>query len=371
MFYKVVPLLLMLCVPLTAFGGDFTYEYGASSRALGGYFYPKEKIYQNQNRVHAPVFANINGSLTYNFSDTASLKLATELEAKASSHLDNLNQGRWGEEVFAKFSTAFGDFYVGQMENPAAMLGVTKPNLSVWQINPTDVTDFTGSTNWRQHNRTKYYNTLTSTLINTDGSSFKLSYLTPEFKGTTLAIGFTPENNANDGLTSKFAPYYGKSSYQLAIYNYHDFDTLQTEIYAAFADFDKSHQEYAAGFSIYRKGLTLFSSFRQTETSSSDYKITTTNTSKNTLAYFDAFRNGFAFNAGVSYEFAFLTSVLSYFESKADNVNMRNRMITLHNSFKPYKHLGFYLGAGFADLENEIDGNAKGPFAYAGIELTF
>ena len=368
---KAAVCLLLFLFPLNAFADGLVYEYGASSRALGGYFYPKEKVYHDQNRAHAPVFGNINGSITYNFSYTTSLKLATELEAKASSHLDNLNQGRWGEEVFAKFSSSFGDFYVGQMENPAAMLGVTKPNLSVWQITPLEVTDFTGSTNWRQHNRTKYYNTLTSTLINTDGSSFKISYLTPEINGTTLAVGFTPENNANDGLTSKFSPYYGKSSYQIALYNYHDFDTVQTEVYAAFADFDKSHREYGAGFSIYRKGLTLFSSFRQTETSSSDYKITATDTSKNTLAYFDAFRNGFAFNAGLSYEFAFLTSTLTYFESKADNVDMRNRIITLHNSIKPYKHLGFYLGAGFADLENEIDGNAKGPFAYAGIELTF
>lgn len=371
MFHKIMPLLFLLFVPFTAHCGEFEYEYGATSRALTGYFYPKEKIYQNQERFHAPVYGNLNGSVTYNFSDTSSLKLATELKAKASSHLDNLNQGHWGEEVFAKFSTTFGDFYMGQMENPAAMLGVTQSNLSVWQITPTEITDFTGSPNWRQHDRTKYYNTLTSTLINTDGSSFKLAYLTPEINGTTLAIGFTPENNANDGLTSKFSPYYGKSSYQIALYNYHDFDTLQTEIYAAFADFDKSHHEYAAGLSIYRKGLTLFSSFRQTETSSSDYKITTTDTSKNTLAYFDAFRNGFAFNAGLSYEFAFLTSTLSYFESKADNVNMRNRIITLHNSIKTYKHMSFYLGTGFVDLENEIDGNSKGPFIYAGVELTF
>lgn len=369
MFNKAFLFLTALLLPAAAFAGSFEYEYGGTLRAVAGYTEPSGNFLSGQNRFHAPMNGKLSGAAVYNFNDTTSFKFGAELKAKTGSNLDNLNFGHYGEEVYGKLQTAYGDFYAGQMQNPAALLSVVQPNLSVWQISPTEAVDFIENPNWQQHNRRKYYSTLTSAQINTDGSSFKLAYFTPEFAGTTLAFGFTPQNNANDGLTSKFAPYYDQSAYHIALYNSHEFSFADTEFYLAYADFNHSHREYAGGVSVYQQGFTLFAAYRQTE--SYDHAIADTNISSNQPAYYDAFRNGFAFTGGVSYEFALLTANLSYFEAKADNLPARTRLVTLHNSIKPYKHLGFYLGGGYAEFKDVNARENRGPLVYGGVEISF
>lgn len=369
MFNKTFLFLTAFLMPLAAKAESIQYEYGGSLRAIAGYAETNGNFQSGQNHFHAPVIGNLNGSVIYNFNAETSFKLATELKAETGSNADNLNFGKYGEEVYGKLQTKYGDFYIGQMQNPAALLSVTRPNVSVWQITPAETADFMENPNWKQHNRTKYYSTLTSTAINTDGSSFKLAYFTPEFAGTTLGFGFTPENNANDGLTSKFSPYHNQSAYHLVLYNSHSFDFADTEFYLAYADFNHSHKEYAGGFSLYRRGFTVFASYRQTE--SYDYAVNSTYLSANTPAYYDAFRNGFAFNAGTSYEFALFTSVLSYFEAKAKNLPARTRILTLHNSIKPYKHLGFYIGGGYAEFKSADYRENRGPLVYTGLEFNF
>lgn len=369
MFNKAFLFLTAFLLPTAASAGGIEYEYGGDLRAIAGYTEPSGNFLSKQNHFHAPAVGNLSGAAIYNFNDNTSVKLGAELKAKTGSNLDNLNFGQYGEEVYGKLQTAYGDFYVGQMQNPAALLSVVQPNLPIWQISPAEAADFMENPNWRQHNRRKYYSTLTSAQINTDGSSFKLAYFTPEFAGTTLALGFTPENNANDGLTSKFAPYYKQSAYHIALYNSHEFGFADTEFYLAYADFNHSHREYAGGISVYRRGLTLFAAYRQTE--SYDHAITDTSLSANLPAYYDAFRNGFAVSGGASYEFALLTSALSYFEAKADNLPARTRLITLHNSIKPYKHLGFYLGGGYAEFTDAEHHENRGPLVYGGLEISF
>lgn len=369
MFNKTFLFLTAFLLPMAANASNVKYEYGGALRTAAGYADPSGNFLSGQNRFHAPMNGNLNGAAIYNFNDNTSFKLGLELKAKTGSNSDNLNFGHYGEEVYGKLQTAYGDFYVGQMQNPAALLGVVQPNLAIWQISPTEVADFMENPNWQQHNRRKYYSTLTSAQINTDGSSFKFAYFTPEFAGTTLALGFTPENNANDGLTSKFSPYYNRSAYHIALYNSHEFGFADTEFYLAYADFNHSHREYAGGISVYRRGLTLFAAYRQTE--SYDHAITDTSLSANLPAYYDAFRNGFAVSGGASYEFALLTSALSYFEAKADNLPARTRLITLHNSIKPYKHLGFYLGGGYAEFTDAEHHENRGPLVYGGLEISF
>ncbi len=353
---------------------NFEYEYGGTLRGLAGYVYPADEYRPDQNLFHAPIYGNLENAFTYHINENSFLKISAGLKAKTGSNLDNLNQGRWGEEVYGQFSSVYGDFYVGQMPNAAVMLGVTRPNLPTWQAAPFELVDFIDNPNWQQHNHRKYYNTLTSTAIDTDGSALKFSYMTPEYAGTTLAVTYTPENNANDGLTSKFSPYYKESAYSITLYNQHSFDFGDTEVYFSFADFAKSHKEYAGGISFYRKGWTVFASYRQSKTESSDYDIAAESVSTNTPAFFDGYRDGFAWNAGVSYEWAIVISSLNYFESRSDDNQAANRIVNWHTSIKPYKNFGFYIGFGYADFKTSRSQNEsgnRGPFGYTGLEISF
>jgi hypothetical protein len=260
------------------------------------------------------------------------------------------------------------------MPNTAVQLGVNRPNFDSWTVRPEEMTDFIANPNWTRRHRTKYYNTLPSTLIDTDGSSFKLSYLTPEWHGTSLGVSYIPQNNANDGLNSKFSDYHNKSGSVVTLYHRSDWRFLEAEFYAAFADYNDSHLEYAGGASLYRKGWTLFASYRQTETQSSDTPITKQTLSKNREAYFDGYRNGFAYNGGLGYEFAFLNTSLTWFESKSSDTRARNRILNWHNSVRPYKHFGVYFGAAWVDFRADrvkADSSKRGTVGYAGIELTF
>ena len=351
----------------------FEHESEMKLRSLYGYTQYADSVKKGQNRNHLPVFAGIDNKLTYDFNDSLSFNFYADIKAKVSSNIENLNQGHWGEAVYAGIFSDYGDIYIGQMENVASQLSVTKADLSVWQISSTEITDFIENPNWYQSGKTKYYATLTSTNPNTDGSSFKISYLTPEYNGTTIGISYTPEVNATDSLISKFSSYSGNSSYSLALYNQHEFNSVNTEVYAAFSDYENSHQEYGVGFLVYRKGWSVFASYLRSNTSGHDKAITKTDVSENQKAYFDDFRNSVAYKLGVSYEFAFLTSTLSYFDSYSQNTKAYNRIINLHNSLKFDKNYALYLGCAYSMFNSakEIAKNNKGFSAYAGIQFEF
>ena len=353
----------------SAFAGNFEHETNLKLRALYGYATLDDN---NQKHNHFPLFSKIDNTLGYVQSDSLSFNLHTSLQIKNSDTTENFNQGRWGEEVYASVFSDYGDFYIGQMQNAGAQLSITDSNLSVWTATPLEITDFMHNPNWQQNGKTKYYATLTSTVPNTDGSSIKFTYLTPEYKGTTLGLSITPKVNAADSLISKFASYHNNSAYSVSLYKFHEFNSAQADIYLSFSDYEHSHSEYAAGFSFYRKGWSIFASYLKTETKGSDKPITVNTQSKNQKAYFDDFRDSTAYKLGVSYEFAFLTSTLSYFDSYSKNTSATNRIINLHNSIKFDKNYALYLGLAHTDFKAvEQKNNNKGYAIYTGIEFEF
>ena len=364
--------LLMIMIVYPTYAKSLDYDVNSKIRALYGYNFPADTFKTNQKRNHMPLYADIEGEISYK-TDDVEIGLFGTLKSKLSNNLENLNQGHWGEEVYFSVFLGFGDFYVGQMPNVAAMNAVTKSNISVWQPNNDEIVDFINNPNWYQTNKTKYYSTLVSTNPNTDGSSLKIAYFTPEYKSSSIGISYTPNNNANDSLISKFTPYYNKSSYSISFYNHQEFDFFDTEFYMSFSDYEKSHSEYATGFSLYRKGWTFLASYLKSETKRSDKPINTITLSKNKKAYFDDFRDSTAYNFAVSYEFAFLTSTLSYFDSFSKNTKASNRIINLHNSLKFDKSYSIYLGVAYAQFKNaeyDMKGN-KGLAIYTGIQFDF
>lgn len=357
-----------------AIANNFEYDTNFALRALYGYFEPAKKFNDNINHNHFPLSANFNNKLNYLIDSETEFALNINLKAQTGHNLDNLNQGHWGEEVYISTFSKYGDFYLGQMDNSSVILGINKANLNIWQFTPTDMVNFAFNPNWSQKNKTKYYATLDSTLSDTDGSSLKFVYLTPEYKNTTLGFTFTPENNANDGLASKFSSYYGKSSYTVSLHNYQEFNFADAEFYLSYADYKDSHFEYAGGFLLYRKGWSLFGSYRKTNTSSSDKPIAKVDKSANRLAYYDGFRKSEAYNLGISYEFAYITSTFSYFDSFSNKTRAKNRIYNLHNSLKFDKNYALYLGFAYVDFISDngkkTDGN-KGFAAYTGVEFKF
>lgn len=363
-------LLLSFSYPVNA--GSIEYNTSAKLRMLYGYNFPAESFKENQKRSHIPLYANVESNISYK-TDNVEIGLFGKFESKISDNTDNMNQGHWGEEFYLSIFSEFGDFYAGQMPNAAAMNAVTKPNIAVWQPDNDEITDFINNPNWFQKNKTKYYTTLTSTIPDTDGSALKFAYFTPEYKSTSIGFSFTPNNNATNSLISKFSSYADKSSYTVSLYNHQEFDFFDTEFYMSFSDYENSHSEYGMGFSFYRKGWTFLASYLESKTKNSDKPINRFTLSENKKAYFDDFRNSTAYNLSVSYEFAFLTSTLSYFDSFSKNTKAYNRIINLHNSAKFDKAYSLYFGLAYAQfkgVEDSIKGN-KGLALYTGVQFEF
>jgi hypothetical protein len=352
---------LALLYTIPAMADSWSNEYGGSLRA-------------NDHEYHYPSSADFCNRLSYNRTDETFLRLSTSFQAQTGVNLDNLNQGHWGEEVFLNFASPYGEFYVGQMPNVAVQLGINRPNFPTFQPTTADMTNYIDNPNWQQHHRTKFYDTLNSTLLNTDGSSLKLSYLTPEIWNTTIGFSYVPENNANDGLTSKFAPYAKREAEILSVRHYQELSFVDIEAYAAVARYQASHREYAGGLSLYRKGWTVFGSYRQTETSHTDTPPLASDLSSNQLALYDGFRQSKAYNGGLGYEWAFFNTVIEYFESDSSRTRARNRIVNWHNSFRPVKNFCFYLGAAWVDFrpaDDHIGTQKRGLAAYTGVELRF
>lgn len=352
----------------------WTYEYGGFLRTAPGISRLAHGDRDHDREYHFPDSANLQNSLTYQYNDDTTLSMHLILKAEAGTSSDNLNQGKWGEEAYLKLDSLYGEFFIGQMPNVATELGINRANLPNWQAAPEDIANYIHNPNWKQRNRTKYYSTLNSTLINTDGSSLKFSYLTPEFYNTTLGVSYVPHNRSADGLTSKFSPYYKDAAWVASAYHHQEFSAFDAEAYLSYADYEHSHCEYAGGLALYRKGWTVFGSYRQSHAGRSDYALAQQKISYNRQAGYDGFRDSKAWNIGLSYEFAIINTTVSYFDSRAENSRARSRIINWHNSIKPYKNLGFYLGSAWVDFETgnyNIDHGKRGLAFYAGAEISF
>ena len=356
-----------LLVPMSVQAQGFETDWSLTARALSGYEFSNHTDRNVQKKYAFPAYGKISADLLYRFDEETSLGLYTKLLGQSGVNLDNLNQGTWGEEVYGSFHSAYGDFELGQMPNVAATLAVTRPDFATWQPLSQDLADFIRNPNWAHHKHQKFYATLTSTVADADGSALKFSYYTPEWQGLTLALSVTPETNANDGLVSKFAPYHKESATTAAVYHNHDFGLFQSDAYLSYADYERSHQDYAGGLSLYRKGWTLFGLYRETDASSAAPVVSS-------ALYDDGWRDARAWNAGVGYAFFYWNTSVSYFESKAKKGGACSRIWNWHNGFKFHQNYAFYAGLAYADYEpnrESVKKSVNGYVGYLGLELNF
>lgn len=364
---KLFPCFLLSCAIITpAYSESFEADYRIGLNNYYGYTdYSKPyNKFRKQNNLNASL--NLSGYVSYNFDNDYTASLIGHFMADSAKEVENYNQGVWGEEVFSLFETPMGDFSLGQNKNVAYEFAVGAPNVGAYRTNNSDIVNFITNPNWYEKGSKMSYKTLNSTYINTDGSSAKISYITPEFSGIKLGATYVPETYSRSGLVSKAADYKNKSAYILGAYGSWDLWGYDIETSLGFADYDKNDNEYSGGISIYRKGWTFGASYRKTEVSKNDYALDKAN-------LYDAYREGRAYNVGLSYEFGPITSGLSYFDSKADNSTNHDKIISFSNSFQYNKYVT--LSATVAHLRSEgenakAENNSKGYAFVLGVELS-
>lgn len=364
---KKSPITIGLCLfPIFVQAETLEFDFDASLNNFYGYTdyaKPYNKRYK-QNNLNSSL--NLFGRASYEFNDEYTSSLIGYFMVDTAKEVENYNQGIWGEEVYILNETPFGDISVGQDSNVAYKFAVGAPNVGSFHINNTELVNFINNPNWHKKGYKASYKTLNSTYINTDGASFKANYITPEYMGVKLGATFVPETYSQSGLVTKKAAYKDEKAYIIGAYGAWDLLDYEIETSLGFADYKQNDKEYSLGISIYRKGWTFGASYRKTEVNKSDYAI-----NKETL--YDAYREGRAYNVGLSYTFGPLTSGISYFDSKADNSDNHDEIISFSNSFQYNKYTAISLTAAhlLSKGENKDErNNSKGYAFIIGLELS-
>ena len=364
---KKSPIIICLCLlPLVSRADSIEYDFDASLNSYYGYTdYAKSynKLYK-QNNLNSSL--NLFGRISYEFKDEYTSSLIGYFMVDTAKEVENYNQGIWGEEVYLLNETPFGEISVGQDSNVAYKFAVGAPNVGCMHINNTELVNFINNPNWYKKGRKASYKTLNSTYINTDGASFKVNYITPEFMGIKIGATFVPETYSQSGLVSKKAAYKDEKAYILGAYGTWNIMDYELETSLGFADYKKNDKEYSLGLSIYHKGWTLGASYRKTEINSNDY-------APNKVTLYDAYRKGEAYNVGVSYTFGPLTSGVFYFDSKSDISRNHDEIVSFSNSFQYNKHttVSLTMAHMLSKGENkDIKNNSKGYAFILGLELS-
>ncbi len=350
--------------------GEFFYDVSGVADSFYGYSNYAKKYRPYNKHNHTPAMFEIYTNSGYHFSENLTFKIGMDLQASDAKELEDYNQGKWGENIYGTVQSEYGELSVGQIYNAAYQLAVGAPGVGAFRVNNSLVSDFIINSGWQRHSRTTIFRTLNSTYLNTDADAPKVSYTTPEFYHTKLAVSYTPDSYSQAGLINKDSRYDNRSSYAFGLYNQQEIGTFELESSLGYAYNRKNNQEISAGLSLYRKGWTIGGSYRKSYTSSGDYAL---NLSENLPYYFDGFRRGQAFNVGVSYEFGPLTTGVSYFVAEADKTDNKDKIVTFANKISVHKHVALYLAAAHAEYtENSVLlENNRGYAFISGVELEF
>lgn len=369
---KYLAILILTGISASVEAGEFEYNYSMMANGFYGYTDYADRYRPLYKHNHTPISAEISTSMGYRFDDETAVSLGVDGQIAGGKEIEDYNQGRWGENIYTVLESQYGELSIGQIYNAAYQMAVGAPSVGVFRVNNSPITDFIANPNWQRHSRTASYRTLNSTYLNTDADAPKISYITPEFYATKVAISYAPNSYSKAGLINKHSRYDNRSSYALGLYNDLDLDYVEVESSLGYAYNHKNNQEISAGLSLYRKGWTLGGSYRKSFTSSHDYALNL-QTADDTPLYFDGYRRGQAFNVGLSYEIGPFKTGVSYFHARADKISAKDNIVAFANRFAFCKYAAVYLTVAYAEYKGDkkyIDGN-KGYATIGGLELNF
>ena len=160
---------------------EWEYGFSGSVSGLYGYSDVAERFSAYNSHNHGVGDAELGAYAKYIFDDEIEAGLYIDLMFGLDRELEDYNQGKWGEEVYAIVDGPAGRLMAGQTFNAAYQFHVGAPEAGLLGPNNVDVVDFIRNPNWKRRGREAKFATLNSTAINTDGVAAKLTYITPEF----------------------------------------------------------------------------------------------------------------------------------------------------------------------------------------------
>ncbi len=349
---------------------DTTLNATGEIKALYGYTDVAQKYKNDLKQNNLPTEGWISFSLNNQLSEQYELGIFADFMAGTDKYLKNYNQGDWGQEIYARWQTPFGQFALGQMYNVAYEQGISAPSFGALTVNNSNVVDFIHNPNWLKRKKDTAFRTLNSTYINTDGDSVKFSYFTPELYNTVFAVSYIPYTYNRSSLINKYAPYHNEGGAVFSALNTLNFDTFEIQTSAGYANFFENTQEYTLGMNIYRKGFTLGASWRRTNPNGNKNQP-----KRHTVPeFFVTFRNAEAYNIGLGYEFGPLKIALSYFNSKAKEYRFEDNIWQLSGEFRVHKHINIYSAVAYTKFSGEkdiIESNNKGYAFIIGTGINF
>lgn len=355
---KYLVLLLGLSAALPVRAGDWSYDLEGHARTLYGY----SDVKKHHHGIGAGWLAS---SVGYEFDNGAAASLHADFYAGIDRELQNYNQGRWGEEVYGIVDSAYGQLMLGQVFNVASLFHNGAPAVGAFAAN-TDIVDFIANPNWRRTDKETKFATLTATDINTDGVAPKISYISPEFYGAAVGFSYMPDSDNRRGLINKHAGYAHDDGFVGAAYFDHDWGTFYSKASVGYAQYHGNDKEYSAALNLSRGNWNIGGGFRKTyidgENKSTPNRLLPPD--------FDGYREGCAWNIGLGYEIGPFASALTYFDSKADNADNRNKIVAFSNQYDFNKYIDIYAAAAYVDYDAAGE-SETGWAVVAGLGVSF
>ena len=366
-----ISLLGSFFAPFSVSAGEWEFDITGTGKGIYGYsaITPKNKKHSHSNQATGSTEINTSAIYTFDNQDY-NLGIFLDIMGGVDKELKNYNQGTWGEEVYSIADTPYGRVMIGQTYNVAAQFYEGSPTTGAFASN-SDIVDFMRNPNWIRNNKTTRFSTLNSVYINTDGVAPKFSYISPEFKNTSIGLSYIPETYNRRGLVNKHAPYANKDGFVTALHTYQELSGININFSAAVAQFHDDDKELSTSINLQYGNWSLGGGYRKTYVDGTE--ASTIYDSKLPFLY-DTYREAHSWEIGIGYEFGPFKSSISYFESQADNLPNQDKIWTLSNQYQVNKYLNIFLAVAhvnFEDYSHNIYDNNQGWVFASGIGLNF
>lgn len=342
--------------------GEWSYNTEGQIKSAFGYADVKK-----EDKYRGNINAEINSYIAYDFNDEYAVSVHFDLMSGIDRDLQNYNQGHWGEELYGIFNSPFGQIITGQTFNVGAQFFDGAPMIGILSNN-SDVVNFISNPNWKRTSKQTKFATLNTTYINTDGVAPKISYISPELYGSGFGLSYIPKIYNRRGLINNHAPYKDDDGYVGAFYHSQDIGGLNINTSISFAKFSGDDKEFSASALLSYGNWSLGAGWRKSyiegkeKTSLSDFRL---------AEFFDGYREGYAWDLGLGYKFGPYKTGISYFQSKAENSDNQDQIVTFSNRYQINNFFDIYFATAYVNFEDENANTTEGMAVVGGIGFNF
>lgn len=356
----------------SAVAEEAKYIFNGEWNSFYGYSFPDHKYKHRDKRQFFVNTFEVNTGMEKDFNNGHFLGLYADLYAGIDKRQRNYSNGLWGHEIYSIYDNPYGRIMLGETYNTAAQFHISAPKVGKFSTNDSDIVNFLANPNWVREKHATAFRTLNSTAVNTDGTAPKISYIAPEYHNLTLGFSYIPDTYSRTGLVNRDARYANNDGYVAAAYYTADLGFAEMESSLGYGIFNQDDRDFSAGLSLYRSGWTLAGSWRKTDVDGNKYHVTKISRNPKLPDFFDAYREAHAWDIGLGYEFGPFKTALSYFESKSEHTDNKDKIWLWSNEFRYNKNLAFYLAGAKATFDGQTkDLSNKGYSAITGFSVSF